>query len=220
MTDSFLDAQTETAVKRRVAALENTTGVEVVVAVIARADSYPEIPWKAFALGASIVSLVAAVSALLEPSWEAFKAVAETVVATLAGGAAAALVTIWVAPFARLFLPRARREGEVLQYAQAMFLESGLSRTVRRNGILLLVSLFERQVVVVADYGVREKIGGGGLDPVVSSVTARLAQGALRNALLDGLAQLEETLLARGFRPQPGDTNELPDAVVQQRGPS
>ena len=219
MTDSFLDAQAETAVKRRVAALESATGVEVVTAVISRADSYPEIPWKAFALGASLVSLAAAASALLEPGWEAFEAVAETVVATLAGGAVAALVTIWVAPFARLFLPRARREGEVLQYAQAMFLESGMFRTLHRNGILLLVSLFERQVVVVADRGVREKIGGG-LDPVVSAVTTRLAQGELENALLDGLAQLEESLLARGFRPQPGATNELPDSVVQQRGPS
>jgi len=219
VTDSFLDTQAESAVKRRVTALESTTGVEVVAAVIARADSYPEIPWKAFALGASIASLVAASTVLLEPGWEAFVAVVETVVATLADGAATALVTIWVAPFARLFLPRARREGEVLQYAQAMFLESGLFNTARHNGILLLVSLFERQVVVLADRSAREKIPRGELDPVVSAVTARLAHGSLKDALLDGLARLEETLAARGFHAQPGDTNELPDSV-QQRGPS
>jgi uncharacterized membrane protein len=76
VTDPFLDAQAETAVKSRVAALESATGVEVVAAIIARADSYPEIPWKAFALGASAVSLAAAVSAFLEPGWEAFEAAA------------------------------------------------------------------------------------------------------------------------------------------------
>ena len=37
----FLYAAAETAVKQRLAGLERSTGVEVVAAVIARADSYP-----------------------------------------------------------------------------------------------------------------------------------------------------------------------------------
>jgi putative membrane protein len=199
-TDSFLDAQAESAVKHRVAALEGATGVEVVVAVIARADSYPEIPWKAFALGASVASLAAVAAALLQPGWEAAEAVVETAVAILAVGAATALSTLWIAPFARLFLPRSRREAEVLQYAQAMFLESGLFRTARRDGVLLLVSQFEHQVVVVADQGVRGRMTASGLDPVVPAVTARLAQGLLKDALLDGLARLEELLVAASAR--------------------
>lgn len=40
----FLDPAAQEAVKRRVAALESATGVEAVAAVVARADSYPEIP--------------------------------------------------------------------------------------------------------------------------------------------------------------------------------
>ncbi len=220
MTAAFLDAQAETAVRQRVAALERATGVEVVAAVIARADSYPEIPWKAFALGASLAALAAAIAALLEPGWEAAGAVVETAVAMLATGAAAALATVWVTPFARLFLARSRRETEVLQHAQAMFLESGLPRTAPRNGILLLVSLFEHQVVVVSDPGARDRIGPAGLEPVVAAVTARLSQGSLKDALLDGLAALESVLAARGFHGQPGGANEIPDAVIQQRGPA
>ena len=37
----FFDAAAEAAVKERVAEVERSTGVEVVAAVIARADSYP-----------------------------------------------------------------------------------------------------------------------------------------------------------------------------------
>ncbi len=220
MTAAFLDAEAETAIRQRVAALERATGVEVVAAIIARADSYPEIPWKAFALGVSLAALAAVAAALIEPGWEAAGAMVETTVVVLAAGAAAALATVWIAPWARLFLAQSRRETEVLQYAQAMFLESGLLKTARRNGILLLVSLFEHQVVVVADPNARDRIGATGLDPVVAAVTAQLKQGALKDALLDGLTRLEEALTARGFSARPGDVNEIADAVIQRRGPS
>lgn len=216
----YLDAAAQDAIKQRVARLEAATGIEAVAAVIARADSYPEIPWKAFALGASIAAAVAVAAALAEPGWEAFEAVMETAVAMLAAGAAAAAATIGIAPLARLFLPRWRRQAEVLQYAQAMFLETGLHRTRRRDAVLLLVSLFEREVVVLADRGVRDRLGPAELDSVVAAVTAGLKHGRLKDALLDGLARLDEALAARGFRAGPGDVNELPDAVIQQRGPS
>jgi putative membrane protein len=219
VTDALLDAQAENAVKQRVATLEAATGVEAVCAVIARADSYPEIPWKAFALGASLAALATVAVALCQPGWEAFDAVVETATAILAAGGAAALAAVWIAPFARLFLPRSRREGEVLQYAQALFLEAELFKTSRRDGILLLVSLFERQVTVVADRGIRDQVGTSELDSVVAAVTARLARGQLNEALIDGLARLEEVLTAHGFRPQGDKVNEIPDPVIQ-RGPT
>jgi putative membrane protein len=203
-----------------VAALERATGVEAVAAVIARADSYPEVPWKAFALGASAASLAAVAAALLDPGWEAYEAVVETAVAALAAGAAAALAVVWIEPLARWFLPRARRQAEALQYAQAMFLEAELHRTPRRDGILLLVSLFEHEVVVLADRGVADKLGPAALEAVIATVTPELKRGQLEQALIAGLSRLEEALMSRGFRAPPGEPNELPDAPIQRRGPS
>ena len=216
----FLDAREASEVRERVARLEAATGIESVTAVIARADSYPEIPWKAFALGASLSALVTAAWAWHEPGWEASAAVVRTVVAVLAAGGAAALATMWIAPFARLFLPRAHREVEVLQYAQALFLERELFKTRRHDGILLLVSLFERQVAVVADHGVRDKVGANKLASVVAAVTSRIADGEIKDAMVAGLERLEEVLLAHGFSGAPGRRNEIPDDVVQQRGSS
>lgn len=216
----FLDATAEAAVKQRVAGLERSTGVEIVAAVIARADSYPEIPWKAFALGASLALLAAVAAALVAPGWEAAGAIIETAVVALATGAAAALATLWIEPLARLFLMPARRHAEVLQYAQALFLETGLQRTPRRDGILLLVSLFEHEVVVLADRGVRDRLAPAALDAVVGAVTAALARGHVKDALLDGLARLEDTLSANGFRAQPGEPNEVAETLIEQRGPS
>jgi len=219
VTHPLLQEDAAAEIKRRVAALEAATGAEVVTAVVARADSYPEIPWRAFALGASLASLVSVAAALMNPGWGAIGAAAETAVAALATGGAAALVTVWIEPFARLFLPRARRRAEVLQYAQATFLEAQLQATKRRDGILLLVSLFEHEVVVLADRGVSSATGPETLQPVVAAITAQLARGNLKDALLDGLARLEATLLAGGVRAQPGEVNELPDEVVQRGVP-
>lgn len=216
----FLDTKAEAEVKQRVASLERTTGVEVIAAVIARADSYPEIPWKAFALGASLALLAAVAAALISPAWEAAEAIVETAVAALATGGTAALVTVWVKPLARLFVTRARRQTETLQYAQAMFLEAGLQRTPRRDGILLLVSLFEHEVVVLADDGVRQQLAPAALDAILSAVTAALKRRHIQDALLDGLGRLEQTLVASGFRAQPGEPDDVAQRLIQERGPS
>ena len=215
----FLDPAAESAVKERVAAVERATGVEVVAAVVARSDSYPEIPWKAFALGASLALLAAAAAALVAPGWEAAEAIVETAVAALATGALAAFATVWVSPFARLFLPRARRQAETLQCAQAMFLETGLQRTPRRDGILLFASLFEHEVVVLADRGIHDRLGAAALDSAVAAVTGALKHGRLKESLLEGLARLEEALLASGLRSQPGEPDEVAEALIQRRGP-
>ncbi len=216
----LLDAAAADAIRARVAGLEAASGVEVVTAVIARADSYPEAPWKAFALGASLAALAATAMALFEPGWEAFQAVVETAVAVLAVGGSFALGTVWITPFARIFIPAERREAEVRQYAQALFVEQALHHTQRRDGILILASLLEHQVVVLADRAVRDRVPQVEFDSIVATVAAAISRGSLADALVAGLEQLDEILARHGFRAQAGDTNELPDAVIQQRGPA
>lgn len=219
-TGRFLDATNEEEVRARAARLEAARGVEVVVAIIARADSYPEVPWKAFAMGAALAALAVALLASLDNGWYATHAVIVAVVAVLAAGGVLALATVWITPLARLFIPAQRREVEVRQYAQALFLENELHRTRRRDGILLLVGLLEHQVVVLADRGVTEKMAADALGRVVAAVTDGLARKRLAESLLAGLGQLDTVLEQHGFQAVPGDTNELDDGVIQRRGPA
>jgi len=214
----FLEPAAAEAVKARVSALEAASGVEVVTAVIARADSYPEVPWKAFALGASLAALAVAAFAFAGPGWDAFAAVLETAVAVLAAGGLLALVTVWIPSLAAVFVPAERRDTEVRQYAQALFLEQGLHRTRRGDGILILVSLFEHRVVVLADRGVSDKVARTEFDAVIATVTEALSRASLVDALLTGLDRLQGLLLQHGFRARAGDTNELPDGVIQRPG--
>jgi putative membrane protein len=214
-----LTPEESSEIERRVAALEAHTGVEVVVAVVARSDHYPEIPWTAFALGASLGALGTAVAEALCPRWPSAGAAVLHGVAILAAGAACALATVLSRTLARAFLRSTRAEGEVLQLAQGMFLERQVFRTPARTGLLLLASLFERRVVVVPDTGLRERIGQEDWQRVVGRMTPELAAGRTAAAFGDGLVEIEELLLRKGFSAGSAPRGSaLPDLPVEERG--
>ncbi|MDF1555541.1 MAG: hypothetical protein P1P84_20890 [Deferrisomatales bacterium] len=212
-----LTRQERERLEGRVAEAEAHTGTQLVVAVIDRCDTYPELPWKAFALGVVAASLAGwAARVALAPGALAPGEVLAGTVAVLAAGAAAALLSVFLPAFARLFLDAQRAELETRQYAESLFLSRELFATTRRNGVLLLVGMFERQVVVLPDRGLVERLEPGVFEGVVRGMTPLLGSGRVARALevgLDGLvAVLNETAL-------PGAAeNELPDAIIEERG--
>jgi len=205
-------------VERRIAALEARTGVQVVAAVVARSDHYPELPWVAFALGASLGALATSLADLIRPDWATSGAAVLHGVAILAAGAACALAAVLVPGFARLFLRVTRADGEVLQRAEGMFLEREVFRVPARTGLLLLASLFERRVVVVPDVGFRERVGPAEWRAVVDRMTPALAAGRPGEALQVGLAALEDLLAQEGFSARgAAAAHPLPDRPVEER---
>ena len=203
-------------VETRAAELERHAGVQVVAAVVGRADSYPELPWKAFALGTAAALLAAFVAAMLRPGWTGAELSTLEAALVLCAGGAAALAAAYIPPFARLFLDRDRADAEVRQYADAMFLARGLHGTAGRVGILLLVSLFEREVAIRCDQGVTARAPDAELQPVIAAMAPPLRRGAVAHALLEGLAELERRLRMRGF--PKGGPDEIADELVQEKG--
>jgi len=214
----FLDSNEIAAIDARIAAIETATGVEVVTAVVGKSDAYPELPWTAFALGASLAALALAASDALRPDWVAAHAALAAAVTILGAGGACALGTVFVPAFARLFLGAARRDLEVRQYARTLFLDRELNRTARRTGILVLVSLFERRVELVADTGFAGRIADADWDQIVRRMTAVLSGGRPAAALDEGLAALAELLARHGYRAGADDVDELPDAPIELEG--
>lgn len=212
----FLSEQERIRLDEHITAAEKKTGAQIVLAVIERSDSYPELPWKAFAVGSAMAGLATCLLDLLQPVWTSASAVLFAVVATLASGAATALICVLIPKFARFFLDTHRAEMEVRQYAESLFLSREVFATCNRTGIVLLVSLFERRVVVLPDRGLRERLSTDALQKVITDMTAALASGPVGAALDAGLGSLEQVLGA----PAEGQAgkNELPDAIVQEKG--
>ncbi len=211
-------ADQESRIQAAIEQIEARTGVQVLATVIGKADHYPEAPWKAFALAASLASLVVAIQAALDPTWNAPVLAAVDAIAVLGAGAAAALTTVLLPPLARVLLPSARLESEVEQYARAYFLEREVFATRERTGILVLVSLFERKVVVLPDTGLATRLPAETVAEVVARMRPQLSRGTHFAALSAGLAALEQALLAAGCRGTPGAPDEIPDELTQDGG--
>ncbi len=203
------------AIEARVAQVEARNGVEVVTALVARSDGYPEVAWKAFALGVAIAALVFVALDALRPDWTTAHHTWLGVSSILAAGAISALFAIAVPEYTRLLLGRPRAAAEVRQYAQALFLERQLFRTRSRNGLLLLASLFERHVEIVADIGFDGRVDDAAWQTVVLAMTPPLREGRTADAFLRALERIDTMLGERGFVSDGAAGDELADAPLE-----
>jgi uncharacterized membrane protein len=213
----FLTPAEADAIEARVARLEARTGVQAVAAIVGRSDPYPEIIWKAFALGVAFAALAVVVLDVLRPDWMSAHAAWSSVTPILGSGAASAVLAIAWPAYARLFLNRVRSHGEVLQYARATFLERQLFRTRTRNGILLCASLFERRVELIADIGYHGQLVERDWVTVIDAMTPLLAGARPADAMLRGLDRLEDLLRSKGFI-RPEADNELANRPIDEAG--
>ena len=198
--------------------LEKNTGVELVAAVVGKCDHYPEIPWKAFALGVAFSSLALLLQAMLRPDWlSAYSALVHTIIVLGVGTIMALLTATW-SGWARCFLDSTRAASEMRQYAQSLFLEHEVFATRNRTGLVLLVGLFERQVVLLTDSGIDARLPSGALQSVIAAMTPDLKQGNRFRALNRGVDVMEEHLRAAGFEPAADGTDQIPEALIQQKG--
>jgi putative membrane protein len=129
-----------------------------------------------------------------------------------AGFVLGALVCSKLPPLRRLLSGGLVRKANVLSAARAAFVELGISKTRARSGILLYLSLLERDVVLVRDVGIDEK-------ELATDLTT--AETALRDAFrADNLDDFEKAFLAVGealARVHPvtdDDIDELPNEVA------
>jgi len=201
---------------KRIAETEKQTGAQIVLASIQRSDSYAEIPWKAFALGVSLASLVTILLGLFVLGWLTEQIILLSVAVIIVTGAMFALFSVLVPGFARLFLAPHRKETETMQYAESLFLSNELFATGDRRGILLLVSQFERQVVILPDKGIRDRLSMDVLDEIIAIMTGHLRRKELRRALELGLEGISSALGSTGS--ERTGKNELSDEIIEEEG--
>lgn len=198
---AFYDENAESEVARAVERIERRSGAEVVVAVRAISGHY--------AGEDSILGFLFAYAGLMLFLFHPAPIRIEGFVLEfpLLFGIGMAL-SMWVPPVRRLLTSRERLEGNASTAARAAFVELGVGRTRARTGLLVFVSMFERQVVVVTDVGI-ERAGLGDALVRLEAVLDGRAELPAFVAALDGLAAPLSELCPRAA----DDENELSDAV-------
>lgn len=202
--------------EKKIARAEEQTRSQIVLATVMRSDSYAEIPWKAFALGVSVAGLLALIGNLVSPGWIQGLAVLVAVVVMLASGAILTLLTIFLPELARLFLNDSRAESETRQYAESLFLSRQLFLTKHRTGILLLISFFEKKVVIIPDRGICDHVSNEDIQRIIALMRDSLARNEIRRSMeiaVDELTRIIEPLTADD---KAGD--ELSNRIIEERG--
>lgn len=198
---------------------ERATGAQVVAAVIGKADDYPDIPWRAFALGAGLAALAVVLDEFISPDWASIHTPLRDVAGILAAGLLCALAAAFNPRFARLFLNRGRAAGEVRQYAQGLFLQREMFRTAERSGLLIMVCRFERKVYILPDTGITRHLARGDLAPVIAAMGPHLAGWQPVEAFRAGLDAMAALLARKNIR-FTAHGNELQDGAVVEEGAS
>lgn len=213
-----LSEQEKSQINQLATRVEANTGVQVLAVVAGKSDTYPEIPWKAFSLGASLAALGLGVILLFRPAWAPVPYLISVTI-ILGAGMALALAGIFLRPVSRLFLGEHRAAAETKQYAQTLFLERCLGHTRARTAVLLLASQLERRAAIMADIGIAARIPNAKLDKVSNDMDAALLQGSTAAALAAGLTALQDLLLASGFSAGAGAEDEIVDEFLETEGP-
>lgn len=103
---------------------------------------------------------------------------------------------------------------EVREKALVSFVEQGLHETRDKTGILILISLFERRVQVLADSGINAKVPENTWDEIVSIITQGLKTGTSCDAICQAVERCGE-LLQNQFPIKADDTDELPNLIIE-----
>jgi putative membrane protein len=215
MMTKILSEEDRNRLNQSVSEAEKRADCQIVLAVVQRSDNYTELPWKGFALGTAVAGLLLLVANSWLFRWASQIMILFTVAGMLASGGLTALLCVFWPRFAAFFLTAHRAETEVRQYAESLFLSRELFATKRRTGILLLISRFERQVILLPDSGIKARLNETDQQTVIGSMIPMLRSNQVVQALETGVAKLIERL---GSGPMGSHDNELSNEIIEENG--
>jgi len=201
----YLTEQDAEKIRRAVAEAESRTRGEIVPMIVQASDPYAHLHVTggiAFAITAFVIS--AAFWPKSHPSWFLIFEIIGYVVGSF---------LFRLDSTKRLFLTKREMDEKVFDRALRAFYEHELHKTKESTGILILASLLERRVQILADRGIHEKVG----DHEWRKAADRLVQALKEKRTGDGFCEaigICADVLARHFPAATENPNELPDQPI------
>jgi putative membrane protein len=115
----------------------------------------------------------------------------------------------------RYFISQREIDEEVEEAAVTHFFDQGLYRTRDETGVLVLISVFERRVWVLADKGINAKVPEDQWDLIVKMITDGIRQKRPTDAICEAVEKIGR-LLKTHFPIKPDDTDELKNLIVEK----
>ena len=211
-----LTAEERERIGLAVHAAEQHTNAEIVPMLVSRSGLYRDAQHRSgLILALSALTVLLTTEILWLPwGWYASNAAWLVLATILAYGAGVWLGTC--TPIIRLLTPTDRMRHKVRLRAERAFAQHAVSQTRERTGVLIMVSLLEHQIYVLADQPLFQRVPVERWSRVVEAAVLRLKTGDV----VGGLCQSIQTcglLLAEVCPGRPGDNpDELSNELVQE----
>ena len=134
------------------------------------------------------------------------------ILAMLAFGFIGAWLTMSMDGLRRLFAGKDLLYEKAHQKAKVMFLEHGVFSTQQRIGIMIFISFFEHQVIVMADDGINEVVPQEQWNSVVKHIGDKLKAGDRAGAILGAIEECARILDESPIEIAPTE-NEIDDEL-------
>ncbi len=210
MAQRFTPAQLD-RLQAAVAEAETRTSAEIVPYVVKRSDRYPE----ALARGAvwgGVIALVAwTLFDLLHAGmgWGWLHSEWGVCLVVTVGLSAGAVLGATVPGLRRALVGSERMNQMVHRRAMRAFVEEEVFNTTGRTGVLLLLSLDEHRVEVLADEGISSKVAPEAWGEMTARIISGVRDGDLPAALIDVFDRVGVLLGESGLPVAPDDVDEL-----------
>jgi putative membrane protein len=207
--EKFFTAEEQERIQQAVMAAEKKTSGEIVPMLVSASGHYAEVELSGLVIGLVVGTLAAFI-------WHDPWGSVQTYLLWPVVGAVLGLAVCSVPSLKSHLIAKQRITDAVHSRSLAAFTGHGLHYTKAHTGILILASLLERRVVVLADKGINERVSAGTWDEVVQILTAGLKSGNACEAFCKAIERCGE-ILAQHFPRPPDDQDELANKLVTER---
>ena len=181
---------------------KHTTG-EIVPMIVAQSDDYPGARWRLAIVTALFFGFLAySFLGDYDPSWILWAQIPGLYIGYWLGNFGAVI---------RPFLHNPKIDEEIHQRALQAFFSRELHATKDRTGILIMVSLLEHRVEILADTGINAKVSSDTWHKIVNDMIGSIKSGNLADGFCTAVRECGE-VLAKDF---PG-THDNPDEICNK----
>jgi putative membrane protein len=128
-------------------------------------------------------------------------------------GVAGAVLPQWSDTLKRWLLVQVHMDNATKARAENAFLEEEVFATRQRTGIMIFISMFEHEVIVMGDKGINEKVQQRDWDHLVNQLTSSIRAGRMIEGIEQAILRCGQILLEKGFHRTDDDVNELRDEL-------
>jgi len=111
----------------------------------------------------------------------------------------------------KIFVAQQHLDRSTKQRAETLFLQEEVFNTRHRTGIMIFISFFEREVIVMADRGISKVVEQKEWDKIVQTIIQNIKKGKVIEGIESAILRCGEILLEKGFVKTADDVNELRD---------